>query len=144
MNASNVILRSSPGTSSKKITTLAKYTQFVRLEKSVKYVNGYYWDKVKLSNGTIGYIASKYVSSGTPSSSSSTSTSSSGSQTAKTTTSVYVRSSASTSGKRITTLKKGVTVTILQRRIAYKNGYYWDKVRLANGKTGYIASKYLK
>ena len=39
--------------------------------------------------------------------------------------------------------KKGTKVTILQKKVAYKNGYYWDKVKLDNGSIGYIASKYL-
>ena len=56
---------------------------------------------------------------------------------------VNVRKSATTSSKKISTLKKGTKVTILQKKVAYKNGYYWDKVKLANGTIGYIASKYL-
>ena len=38
---------------------------------------------------------------------------------------------------------KGTKVTILQKKVAYKNGYYWDKVKLSNGTVGYIATKYL-
>lgn len=139
--ASSVIVRNSPGTSSKKITTLAKGTQLTRLQKNVKRVNGYDWDQVKLANGTIGYMANKYLSSVSGTSSSNTT---SNIQTAKTIQSVNVRKSATTSSKKVTTLKKNTKVTVLQKKVAYKNGYYWDKVKLSNGKTGYIASKFLK
>lgn len=142
INASNVRVRKSATTSSSILATLAKNTILTRVEKSVAYKNGYYWDKVQLSNGKIGYVANKYLSNDvTISSNTSTTTTT---KTAKINAKkVNVRKSATTSSKKITTLKKGTKVTILQKKVAYKNGYYWDKVKLSNGKTGYIASKYL-
>lgn len=144
VNANNVIVRKSPGTSSGRITKLSKGTIVTRIEKSVTYKNGYYWDKVKLSNGKIGYMASKYLSQITESSSSSTSGYTSGQKVKVTQNKVNVRKSPTTSSGRITRVSKGTTVTRLQKHVVYKNGYYWDKVRLSNGKIGYIASKYLK
>jgi len=139
VNASNVRVRKSATTSSKVIATLAKNTKITRIEKKVAYKNGYYWDKVKLSDGTIGYVATNYLSSINTTTSSSTTT-----KTAKVNqNSVRVRKSATTSSKILKTLSKGAKVTILQKKVAYKNGYYWDKVKLSNGTIGYIASKYL-
>lgn len=135
INASNVNVRKNATTSSKKIATLAKNIQVIRIQKKVAYKNGYYWDKIKLSNGTIGYVATNYLTSINSSSSSTT---------VKVNTSkVNVRKSASTSSKRLATLSKGTKVTRLAKKVAYKNGYYWDKVKLSNGTIGYIASKYL-
>jgi len=140
VNASNVRVRKSATTSSSIVATLAKNTVVTRLEKKVAYKNGYYWDKIQLANGTIGYMATNYLSSATTSTTTNTTTT----KTAKVKVSkVNVRKSATTSSKKIATLKKGTKVTILQNKVAYKNGYYWDKVKLANGSTGYIASKYL-
>ena len=140
INASNVRVRKSATTSSKILKTLSKNTQVTRLEKKVSYKNGYYWDKVKLANGTVGYIATNYLSSMTSTSTSTSTTT----KTAKVNASnVRVRKSATTSSKILKTLSKGTKVTILQKKAAYKNGYYWDKVKLSNGTIGYIATKYL-
>ena len=140
VNASNVRVRKSPTTSSAILATLAKNTEVTRLEKKVAYKNGYYWDKIKLSNGTIGYIATNYLSSTTISNTSSSTTTKTAIVNAS---NVRLRSSSSTSSRIVKTLSKGTKVTILQKKAAYKNGYYWDKVKLSNGTTGYIASKYL-
>ena len=138
VNASNVRMRKGATTSSKVIVKLAKNTKITRLEKKVAYKNGYYWDKVKLSNGTIGYVATNYLSSIKTSNSTETT------KTVKVNkNNVRLRKSATISSKILKTLKKGTKVTVLQKKIKYKNGYYWDKVKLSNGTVGYIASKYL-
>ena len=139
INANSVNVRKSATTSSTRITTLSKGSTITRLQKKVAYKNGYYWDKVKLSNGVIGYVATNYLTAVTTTSSST----SSGEKVKINASSVNVRKSATTSSTKITTLSKGTVVTRLQKKVAYKNGYYWDKVKLSNGTIGYIASKYL-
>lgn len=54
-----------------------------------------------------------------------------------------VRSKPSTSGKALTRLYKNTVVVVLERECAQANGYNWDKVKLSNGITGYVASKWL-
>lgn len=54
-----------------------------------------------------------------------------------------VRETPSTSGKKLGTLYKNTLVVMLERECTEANGYKWDKVKLSNGVTGYIASKYL-
>ena len=54
-------VRETPSTSGKKLGTLYKNTLVVMLERECKEANGYKWDKVKLSNGLTGYVASKYL-----------------------------------------------------------------------------------
>lgn len=54
-------IRETPSTSGKKLGTLYKNTLVVMLERECKEANGYKWDKVKLSNGVTGYVASKYL-----------------------------------------------------------------------------------
>ena len=139
VNATKVRVRKSPTTSSTILATLSKNIQVTRLEKKVAYKNGYYWDKIKLQNGAIGYVATNYLTNINTTTSSSATI-----KTAKVNASnVRLRKSSSTSSKVVKTLSKGTKVTILQKKVAYKNGYYWDKVKLSNGTIGYIASKYL-
>lgn len=54
-----------------------------------------------------------------------------------------IRETPSTSGKKLGTLYKNTLVVMIERESAEANGYKWDKVKLSNGVTGYIASKYL-
>jgi len=54
-----------------------------------------------------------------------------------------VREIPTTSGKKLASLSKNTIVAMLQRECAEANGYKWDKVKLSNGLTGYVASKYL-
>lgn len=54
-----------------------------------------------------------------------------------------VRENPTTSAKKLTSLSKNTVVVVLARECAQANGYKWDKVKLDNGLTGYIASKYL-
>lgn len=54
-------VREEPTTSSKSLIRLYKNTVVVVLEREFKEANGYKWDKVKLSNGITGYIASKWL-----------------------------------------------------------------------------------
>ena len=54
-----------------------------------------------------------------------------------------IREKPTTSGKKLGTLYKNTLVIMLERECAEANGYKWDKVKLSNGITGYIASKYL-
>ena len=54
-----------------------------------------------------------------------------------------IRETASTSGKKLGTLYKNTLVVMLERECIEANGLKWDKVKLSNGVTGYIASKYL-
>ena len=60
-------------------------------------------------------------------------------------TDIMVRKEPTTSGARVDCIAaRDTIVTVLERKTAYNNGLYWDKVKLANGKTGYMASKYLE
>ena len=59
-------------------------------------------------------------------------------------TDIMVRSTPSTSGARVDCISgRDTVVAVLERKTANANGLDWDKVKLANGKIGYIASKYL-
>ena len=58
---SSVNIRKSPTTSASIIAKLNENDIVTRIEKYSAYANGYYWDKIKLSDGTVGYIATNYI-----------------------------------------------------------------------------------
>lgn len=63
MTATDVRVRKAPSTSGEIITTMKTLDEIVAvIERKCANANGYDWDKVKLSSGDIGYIASKYLS----------------------------------------------------------------------------------
>lgn len=59
-------------------------------------------------------------------------------------TDIMVRSEPRKSGTRVDCISaRDTIVTVLQRKVANNDGLDWDKVKLANGKIGYMASMYL-
>lgn len=54
-------LRAAPTTNSGTITTISTNALVARLEKNVANSDGYDWDKIQLTDGRIGYVASKYL-----------------------------------------------------------------------------------
>ena len=137
LTGNNVYVRKAPTTSGTIIATLKKYTVATRIEKTSNYANGYYWDKIKLSDGTEGYIVTNYLSTTIVETTVTTE------KVKVNASNVRVRKSATTSSTIVATLAKNTVVTRLEKKVAYKNGYYWDKIQLANGTIGYMATNYL-
>ena len=124
-------LRKGAGTSYSVITTLDKGVAVTVHSSS----NG--WSKVSV-NGMSGYVSSNYLSSTKPStgSSSSNESTSNSTSTMYTTDRLNLRKGAGTSYSVITTLDKGVAVTV------HSSSNGWSKVSV-NGMTGYVSSSYL-
>lgn len=124
-------LRKGPSTSYAVIKTLSKGTEVTVVSSS----NG--WSKVNVG-GVSGYVSSDYLSSTKPS----TGSSSSNESTSNTTSTMYtterlnLRKGAGTSYSVITTLDKGVAVTV------HSSSNGWSKVSV-NGMSGYVSSSYL-
>ena len=59
--SSSVNVRSGPGTSYSIVTSLKNGIRVTRIKKAVASANGYTWDKISLSDGRIGYIATDYL-----------------------------------------------------------------------------------
>lgn len=55
-------VRSTTSTDGKVLKSIAKDTKVIMLERKCKQADGYYWDKIQLSDGTIGYAVSIYLS----------------------------------------------------------------------------------
>lgn len=139
ITGTNVNVRAEKSTSGTVIAKLNKGDRVVRIEKANKIINGYKWDCIVLPDGRKGYISSGYIKEiGTISNCNETVT--------LTGNGVYVRNGP---GRDKTTvvasLSKGQNVTRIEKG-KYNNidGYNWDRIRLSDGRTGYIASNYLK
>ena len=132
----NVNCRSGPGTSYSSYGTLAKNLEVLFYELK----DG--WYKIKLSDGKIGYVSSKYIKvtqSYTSTPQTNTGTSEGGAVIGEgvTTGAVNFRTGPSSSSKKITQLKKGVTVTLY----SLSNGWYEVSY---NGTRGYLYAQYVK
>ena len=135
----SVNLRNGPGTTSTTIiTTLIKGQVLTRIEKDKYNLDGYVWDRVKLSDGRQGYIAQQYISTA-------------GSETENGGTEknelikvicnsgLKVREAPGTNQKVLTYLDKNDVLTRTQAGASNANGYTWDKVVTSDGIEGYIA-----
>lgn len=132
-------VRNKASTSGKVLTTLYKNTKVQMITKEYTTANGIVWDKIKLSNGVIGYVADKYL---TPCKTE-VKEEEKVIEIAKTTENLKLRKTAGTSGVLLTTIPKGSKVDILDKNIGELNGYIWYKVKYGSY-TGYVASEYLK
>lgn len=54
-------VRGGPGTGYSIIASLAEGTIVTRIKRGVAIANGYTWDKIRLDNGTDGYVATNYL-----------------------------------------------------------------------------------
>ena len=124
-------LRKGPSTSYAVIKTLSKGTEVTVVSSSND------WSKVNVG-GVSGYVSSDYLSSTKPSTGSSSSNESTSNSTSNmyTTDRLNLRKGAGTSYSVITTLDKGIAVTV------HSSSNGWSKVSV-NGMTGYVSSSYL-
>ncbi len=145
VNGTGVRLRNGPGTSGTTVVMTVVNGQAVHIIEKDAYngLDGYNWVRVRLENGTQGYLASQYLTEGSSGNGGTsnyliaTVTCSSGY--------VNLRSQPTTSSSAVGTrgLAKGTTVTVLQENVANSDGYTWDKIVTSDGLEGYIANKYL-
>ena len=143
----SVNLRNGPGTNGTTVVTTLISGQAVTIIEKDAYngLNDYDWVRVKLSNGTQGYIASRYLTEMGENTSNAPATSGYKIATIKcdADSSVRIRSEATTASSVVTTCRKGTTVTVMQENVAQANGYTWDKIVTSEGLEGYVANQYL-
>ena len=136
----NVNLRNGPGTDGTRVITTITSGQSVTIIETGKYngLDGYNWSRVRLGNGSQGYLVSEFLS-----------------EVAKTNYTiayincnpdgkVNVRSGVGTNNSVVTSVRKDNKVTVLQKSAGQANGYTWDKIVTADGLEGYIANEYLR
>lgn len=138
VKGTKVQVREAPGTSSTSIAEVNMPDVLLRIEMATTQVNGYFWDKVVLPDGRKGYIARNYLVA--------ISDVTNCNDTMFATTGVYVRNGPGTTETReITMLSRGQQVTRIETgKYNGLDGYNWDRVILADGRKGYVASQYLQ
>lgn len=128
-------VRKGPGTNYSVVSSVAGGSIVDAVEKSGS------WYKIKLSNGTIGWVSGQYVTSYSGESSSSggnsSSTSVSGRLKVNTTSGLNVRKGPGTEYAVVASLSGGSVVESLE-----KSGS-WYKVKLLNGTTGWVSGQYV-
>lgn len=129
-------LRNGPGTSKTTILQVLPAGQIITAVEKDKYksLDGYDWYRVKLIDGTYGYIASNNIEI----------YDSTKIDQLKVicTDGLFVRKSASSSSKILAVLAKGSIVTRLEKNVESSNkNYVWNKVITSGGKVGYMASE---
>ena len=142
----SVNLRNGPGTSGTTIVTTLISGQSVTIIEKGAYdgLSGYNWVRVKLANGTQGYIAEQYLTEiGSNNGNNNTGNYIIATINCEDGSKVRIRSEASTSASIVTSLSKGTTVTVMQENVASANGYNWDKIVTSDGLEGYVANQYL-
>ena len=143
----SVNLRNGPGTTGTSVITTLISGQAVTIIEKDMYngLNGFNWVRVKLSNGTQGYIANQYLTEMGEATIPVANNSNYKIATIKCDegSSVRIRSEATTNSSVVTSCKKGTTVTVMQENVATANGYTWDKIVTSEGLEGYVANQYL-
>jgi SH3-like domain-containing protein len=133
---SNVNIRSEKNAESEILATLNTGDVLLRIEVANTSENGYYWDKAVLSDGRKGYVANNLIQK--------VNDATNCNESVIANTSVNLRNGPGTNGTSvITTLIQGQALTKIETG-KYNNldGYDWDRVKLADGRQGYIASKF--
>ena len=131
--------RNGPGTSKTTVLKVLSAGQIVTIVEKDKYksLDGIDWCRIKLSDGTYGYVTSNSFEAYDPT---------------KVdqlriicTDGLTVRKSPSTSASALASLYKGAIVTRTERNVESTNkNYIWDKIITSSGITGYIATRDIK
>ena len=135
-----VNLRNGPGTSGTRVVTTLSSGQVVTIIENGKYngLDGYNWSRVKLSNGTQGYLVSDYVTNVANTNYTIAYINCDAGSV------VNIRKGVGTGNPVVTSLGKDTQVTVLQKSAGTANGFTWDKIVTSNGLEGYIANAYLR
>ena len=130
--AGNVNVRSGAGTEYRVLGTAAKNSELTYLDEAKTDKNGVVWYRVRLNARTVGWVCSKYCAMYACD----TTVEVTGGE-------VHLRRTPSLNGTVLATKKKGDKLTYLNETSTDNRGVTWYYVS-ANGKTGWISSKYAK
>ena len=138
INTSTVV-RNGPGTD--KTTEICKVQggETVTILDKAKYtINEVSWDKIKLDNGTIGYIETAKLTNIAGS------TEGDVVKIATSSLPLSMRKEPGTSKEILTKLEKGTLVIRLQKDASTADGIQWDKIKTYDGTIGYVSAVYLE
>lgn len=137
VTGNDVSVRNGKSTSNGEIAKLKAGDVVLRIEIAGSKENGYYWDKVVLSNGAKGYIARDFITKIDDVTNCNT--------LAVANVNVNLRNGPGTNEtKVIDTITSGQVVTVIENgKYNGLDGYNWSRVKLSNGIQGYLVSDYL-
>ena len=136
IKGTTVRIRSGAGTSYDIVKTVDTGYDLLRIELATSTNDGFYWDKVVLEDGRKGFVARKYLVQSPDITNCN--------DIVITNTSVNLRNGPGTEGTSIvTTLVTGQLLTRIETGKYNLNGYIWDRVKLSDGRQGYIAQNYI-
>ena len=132
----NVNVREGKGKQSKEIAKLNKGDKVVRIEKDTQVIDGFYWDKVVLKNGTKGYIAREYIKE--------IELQSNANEKYIVVDYTNFRNGPGTEGTTvIETLAPGQIITVVEKdKYLNLNGESWYRILMQDGRYGYIGTGY--
>lgn len=136
INATNVNVRLKPSLQGKLLTRVSRPAQVELLPDGPVKAGGYTWQRIKLSNGTTGWMVTRYLSKSASQTTAARKRKITGDH-------INVRTSPGLSGSVVTRVSDGATVTLMSDSKVDKDGYSWVKIRLENGKLGWIADKFV-
>lgn len=138
IEGNSVRVRSTTSTASDEniVVELNRGYTLLRIEKANTETGGIYWDKVVLPDGRKGYVSSGYLTQ--------IDDITNCNENVVTTTGVYLRNGPGTDETAITLLNAGQKLTRIEKNQYNLNGYIWDRVKLPDGRQGYIAQNYIK
>jgi beta-N-acetylglucosaminidase/SH3-like domain-containing protein len=136
IKGTNVNIRSGASTSAQILVTVSTGYSLLRIELASTANEGVYWDKVVLPDGRKGYVSRSYIEQ--------IADITECNDTVITNTTVNLRNGPGTTGTTVvTTLIKGQALTRIEKGKYNIDGYVWDRVKLADGRQGYIAQNYI-
>lgn len=134
----NICVREGAGTAYKSLRTINAGEKFLRIEIGTTFIGNNKWDKIVLSDGTKGYIATDYVEQINDIITCNETVKLTGSD-------VRLRNGPGTAGTVVKEyLSKGQIVTRIEKNKYNLDGLYWDRVITSSGLDGYVASNYLE
>ena len=133
---STVCFRSGKGLSAGVITEIGNDTHVLIIERAMTTVDGYYWDRIMLDDGRIGYMCGDYVKE--------IPTITTFNEIVYTNNSVILRNAPRMNGSAIvSSLQAGQTVTRIDKGKYTFDGYTWDRIVLEDGRMGFVPTNYL-
>lgn len=135
-NSVRVRSTASSATNDNIIVELNRGYTLLRIEQANSTTDGTYWDKVVLPDGKKGYVAREYLTQ--------IDDITNCNENVVTTTGVYLRNGPGTDETAIILLNAGQKLTRIEKNQYNLNGYIWDRVKLPDGRQGYIAQNYIK